>query len=69
MAAFQRIVSISDFQIRQATQQGTGQTIDAQFLLTAYYVPTESLQPAAPPGTAATAKPITPPITPAPAKN
>ncbi|MBA3442104.1 MAG: type 4a pilus biogenesis protein PilO [Pyrinomonadaceae bacterium] len=69
MAAFQRIVSISDFQIRQATQQGTGQTIDTQFLLTAYYVPTESLQPAAPPGTAATAKPITPPITPAPAKN
>lgn len=69
MAAFQRIVSISDFQIRQATQQGTGQTIDAQFLLTAYYVPTESLQPAAPPGTAVTAKPITPPIAPAPAKN
>lgn len=67
MAAFQRIVSISDFQIRQATQQRTGQTIDAQFLLTAYYVPTENLQPAAPPANAATAaKPVTQPATPRP---
>ena len=60
MAALQRIVSISDFQIRQATQQRVGQTIDAQFLLTAYYVPTANLQSAAP-----NAKPATP----APAKN
>ena len=66
MAALQRIVSISDFQIRQTTQQRAGQTIDAQFLLTAYYVPTAKLQQAAP-NTAA--KPATQPATPAPATN
>lgn len=44
MAAYRRIVSITDFKVGRATQQGSGRTIDAQFLLTAYYVPAEKLQ-------------------------
>ena len=50
MAAYQRIVSISDFRITQlpATSTSNGQTINAQFLLTAYYVTPERLQSAAP---------------------
>lgn len=64
MAAFQRIVSISDFQIMPSSLQRAGQTIDAQFLLTAYYVPTEKLQTAPLPGTAAGATPATPAVPP-----
>lgn len=44
MAAYQRIVSITDFKVNRATDQNTGRTIDAQFLLTAYYVSAEKLQ-------------------------
>ena len=44
MAAYQRIVSISDFRIRQASAQQGGSTVDGQFLLTAYYVSNEQLQ-------------------------
>ncbi len=48
MAQYQRIVSISDFKVsRNGTQMG-GSTIDAQFLLTAYYVSAEKLQQGAP---------------------
>lgn len=53
MAAYQRIVSITDFSIRQSTEQNVGRSIEAQFLLTAYYASPEKLQAAAP----ATAKP------------
>lgn len=44
MAAYQRIVSISDFKIMQTTTQNGGRTVDGQFLLTAYYVSNEQLQ-------------------------
>lgn len=44
MAAYQRIVSISDFRITQSGTQNGGRTVDGQFLLTAYYVSNEQLQ-------------------------
>jgi type IV pilus assembly protein PilO len=57
MAAYQRIVSISDFKLsRMKEQEGGDRTLDAQFLLTAYYVSNEKLQNAAKPA----AKPAAP---------
>jgi type IV pilus assembly protein PilO len=57
MARYQRIVSITDFGIDQTKDQSPGRTIDAHFLMTAYYVSAENLQkskpqPAAPAPTA-----------------
>jgi Tfp pilus assembly protein PilO len=49
MARYQRIVSISNFEIKQLDKQSQGKTIDAKFELTAYYVSAESLQKAAAP--------------------
>lgn len=43
MAAYQRIVSITDFNIKGMDEQKTGRTIDGQFTLTAYYVSPEQL--------------------------
>jgi len=51
MARYQRIVSITNFEIKQLDRQSRGKTIDAKFDLTAYYVSAEKLQvqkPAAP---------------------
>ena len=73
MASYQRIVSITDFNITKikdvrAKDKAEGRTVDAKFLLTAYYVSPEKLQtaapaaPAAPPaGGAAPAPPATAP--------
>jgi len=47
MARYQRIVSISDFKINQAPDQNASKTVNAQFLLTAYYVSAEKLQTSA----------------------
>lgn len=47
MARYQRIVSITNFEITQLENQIQGKTIDAKFDLTAYYVSAESLQKAA----------------------
>ncbi len=44
LAKMQRIVSITDFNIKQTPVQSANRTIDAQFLLTAYYVSAEKLQ-------------------------
>lgn len=44
LAKLQRIVSITDFKINQTPEQNANKTIDAQFLLTAYYVSAERLQ-------------------------
>jgi len=44
MAHYQRIVSITNFEIKQLDKQGNGRTVDARFDLTAYYVSTEKLQ-------------------------
>lgn len=51
LAKMQRIVSITDFNLKQTNIQSSNKTIDAQFLLTAYYVSAEKLQqkPAASP--------------------
>lgn len=66
MAAYQRIVSISDFKIgriddKKDDLKRAGQTVGAQFLLTAYYSSAERLQqtakPAAPVGPAPAAAP------------
>ena len=54
MARYQRIVSITNFEIKQLDKQSQGKTIDAKFDLTAYYVSAESLQRAATPTAPAT---------------
>lgn len=69
LAKYQRIVSISDFKLNQLDDkdQAGGKTVNAQFLMTAYYVSAEKLQKTPPtPGAPAPANGATPP--PAPAK-
>jgi Tfp pilus assembly protein PilO len=44
MAHYQRIVSITNFEIKQMEKQGKDRTVDARFDLTAYYVSSEKLQ-------------------------
>jgi type IV pilus assembly protein PilO len=56
IASYQRIVSITDFKVTRLREQSSGNTVDAQFLLTAYYASNEKLQsvPKAPGPTQAT---------------
>lgn len=68
LAHYQRIVSITNFELKQLEKQSLTRTVDARFDLTAYYVSSERLQ-----GQAATAsaKPeaggtVPPPVNPAP---
>jgi len=49
MAHYQRIVSITNFEITQMDKQQPGKTVDASFDMTAYYVSAEKLQKQAPP--------------------
>lgn len=44
MARYQRIVSISNFELKQLEQQSLTKTVDARFELIAYYVSSEKLQ-------------------------
>lgn len=44
LAHYQRIVSITNFQLNQLEKQSGSKTVDATFDLTAYYVSAESLQ-------------------------
>jgi len=44
MAHYQRIVSISNFEIKQLDNQATAKTVEARFDLTAYYASSENLQ-------------------------
>jgi len=44
LAHYQRIVSITNFQLNQADKQSPSRTVDATFDLTAYYVSAEKLQ-------------------------
>src|SRR5437016_11768313 len=44
MANYQRIVSITNFEIKQMDKQGADKTVEARFDLTAYYVSSEKLQ-------------------------
>src|ERR1043165_8840458 len=48
MARYQRIVSITNFEITQLDKQNDGKTVKANFDLTAYYASAESLKNAAP---------------------
>ena len=47
MAHYQRIVSITNFEIKQLDKQALNKTVEARFDLTAYYVSSEKLQKAA----------------------
>jgi Tfp pilus assembly protein PilO len=49
MAKYQRIVSITNFEIKQMDKQMANKTVEARFDLTAYYVSSEKLQKQAPP--------------------
>lgn len=62
MAKYQRIVSITNFEIKQMDKQMANKTVEARFDLTAYYVSSEKLQKQAPPPQG------TQPAPPAPAK-
>jgi Tfp pilus assembly protein PilO len=44
MAHYQRIVSITNFEVKQMDKQATSKTVEARFDLTAYYVSSEKLQ-------------------------
>jgi Tfp pilus assembly protein PilO len=44
MAKYQRIVSITNFEIRQLDKQNVNKTLEARFDLTAYYVSSDKLQ-------------------------
>ena len=44
MARYQRIVSITNFEIKQLDKQASNKTVDARFDLTAYYVSSEKIQ-------------------------
>ena len=60
MAKLQRIVSISDFNLKQLEKQTEQKTLHAQFLLTAYYASPEALTAANTPQPANGAKPNAP---------
>jgi len=45
LAHYQRIVSITNFELKQLDKQSPNRTVDARFDLTAYYVSSERLQP------------------------
>ena len=64
LAHYQRIVSITNFELKQLDKQSLTKTVDARFDLTAYYVSSERLQNATP---APNAKPAAGGAAPAPA--
>ena len=70
LAQYQRIVSITNFELKQLEKQSLTKTVDARFDLTAYYVSSERLHDQVP---APNAKPaaggtVPAPVAPAPAK-
>jgi type IV pilus assembly protein PilO len=50
MAKLQRVVSITDFSLKQLDKQSSDKTLHARFLLTAFYASPENLTPAPIPG-------------------
>jgi len=48
LAHYQRIVSVTNFELKQLEKQSLNKTVDARFDLTAYYVSSERLQGQAP---------------------
>lgn len=66
LAHYQRIVSITNFELKQLEKQSLTKTVDARFDLTAYYVSSDRLQPPAnPKGASGGAVPAPAPATPA----
>lgn len=61
MAHYQRIVSITNFEIKQMDKQFGGKTVEARFDMTAYYVSAEKLQKQGPPKPGAPGAPVAPP--------
>ncbi len=59
LAHYQRIVSVTNFELKQLDKQSPNKTVDARFDLTAYYVSAERLQTQAPAPNAANGKPAT----------
>lgn len=57
MAKLQRIVSITDFSLKQLDKQTSDRTLHAQFLLTAYYASPESMNNTTPANPAAPGQP------------
>ena len=57
LAHYQRIVSVTNFELKQLEQQSLSKTIDAKFDLTAFYVSAERLQNQPSPGTAGSGGP------------
>jgi Tfp pilus assembly protein PilO len=72
LAHYQRIVSITNFELKQLDRQSLNRTVDARFDLTAYYVSSEKLQGQPQPGNAKGAgggtTSVPPPTTTQPAK-
>jgi Tfp pilus assembly protein PilO len=64
LAHYQRIVSVTNFELKQLDKQTSNKTVDARFDLTAYYVSSEKLQTQTP---APNAKPAAGGQVPAPA--
>lgn len=68
LAHYQRIVSITNFELKQLDKQSPNQTVDARFDLTAYYVSAERLQRQAAPPTPGAGGPAPAAPAPQPAK-
>jgi len=71
LAHYQRIVSITNFELKQLDKQTPNKTVDARFELTAFYVSSERLQgqqPANPKGAGGGSVPAPAPAAPQPAK-
>jgi Tfp pilus assembly protein PilO len=66
LAHYQRIVSITNFELKQIDKQSPNRTVDARFDLTAYYVSSERLQQAPNAKPAAAGGTVPPPTVPAP---
>jgi Tfp pilus assembly protein PilO len=69
LAHYQRIVSVTNFELKQLDKQSANKTVDARFDLTAYYVASERLQsqqPANPKGAAGGTVPPPAPAVPQP---
>ena len=68
LAHYQRIVSITNFELKQLDKQSSSKTVDATFDLTAFYVSAEKLQKPAPAAKPAGAGKVPPVVVPPAAK-
>ena len=68
LAHYQRIVSITNFQLKQLDKQSASKTVDATFDLTAFYVSAERLQKPPAAGQPAGSGQVPPAVVPPPAR-